>query len=177
MDILLLYTSGTGFTKRYADWIGEELGIEAVPFKDCTSARMVQADLVIYGGSVSGGILTGQTKAERMAKKAGNKTVIWFATGLRPATERTLDLLRKNNFGRDSEAPLFYFPGGLDQEKLQAGDRTMLRVYRAMLRRRRDLHPEDEEMIQRLITPADYSDRNAIAPLVDLVRGLRDRAA
>ena len=177
MDILLLYTSGTGFTKRYADWIGEELGIEAVPFKDCTPARMAQADLVIYGGSVNGGILTGQAKAERMAKRAGNRPVIWFATGLRPATERTLGLLRKNNFGSGSEVPLFYFPGGLDKEKLRPGDRTMLRVYRAMLRRRRGLHPEDAEIIRRLITPADYSDRNAIAPLVEYVRSLRDRAA
>ena len=177
MNILLLYTSNTGFTMRYAEWIGEELEIEPVCFKDCNPARIAQADLVIYGGSVNGGILTGQTKAERMARKAGNKTVLWFAVGLRPATERTLDLLRTNNFGRGSEAPLFYFPGGLDREKLQAGDRTMLRVYRAMLRRRRDLHPEDEEMIRRLITPADYTDRNAIAPLVDLVRSLRDRAA
>ena len=177
MDILLLYTSGTGFTKRYAHWIGEELGLEAVPLQDCTPARMARADLVIYGGSVNGGILTGQTRVERMARRAGNKTVLWFAVGLRPATDRTLDLLRKNNFGRASEVPLFYFPGGLNPEKLQAGDRTMLRVYRAMLRRRRDLHPEDGEMVQRLVTPADYSDRNAVAPLVALVRSLRDRAA
>ena len=138
---------------------------------------MARADLVIYGGSVNGGILTGQTKVERLAKKAGNKPVIWFATGLRPATDRTLDLLRKNNFGSGSDAPLFYFPGGLDKEKLRPGDRTMLRVYRAMLRRRRDLHLEDAEMIRRLITPADYSDRNAVAPLTALVRSLRDRAA
>ena len=177
MNILLLYTSNTGFTRTYAEWIGEELGIEAIPFKNCTPARMAQADLMVYGGSVNGGILTGQAKAERMAKKAGDKPVIWFATGLRPATDRTLDILRKNNFGSGSDSPLFYFPGGLDKEKLQPGDRTILRVYRAMLRRRRDLHPEDEEMIQRLITPADYSDRNAIAPLVALVRSLRDRAA
>lgn len=138
---------------------------------------MAQADLVIYGGSVNGGILTGQTKAERMAKKAGNKPVIWFATGLRPASNRTLDLLRKNSFGSGADVPLFYFPGGLDKKKLLPGDRTMLRVYRAMLRRRRDPHPEDEEMIQRLINPADYSDRNAIAPLTGLIRSLRDRAA
>lgn len=177
MNILLLYTSNTGFTRTYAEWIGEELGIEAIQFKNCTPARMAQADLVIYGGSVNGGILTGQTKAERMAKKAGDKPVIWFATGLRPATDRTLDLLRKNNFGAEAEAPLFYFPGGLNKEKLSPGDRTMLRVYRAMLRRRRELHPEDAEMIDRLVIPADHSDSSAIRPLVDLVRSLCQQAA
>ena len=170
MNVLLLYSSKTGFTRRYAQWIGEELGLRPTEWKDCTAGQLAEADLIVYGGSVNGGIITGQTKVERMARKAGNRPVIWFAVGLRPPTLRTMELLRKNNFGRDSEAPLFYFPGGLDKEKLPPGDRTMLRVYRAMLRRRRDLDPEDEGMIDRLSIPGDHTDRTAIEPLVDLIR-------
>ena len=69
MDILLLYTSGTGFTKRYADWIGEELGIEAVPFKDCTPARMAQGreqagDLVRHGPAARYGADPGPSPEE-----------------------------------------------------------------------------------------------------------------
>ena len=177
MNILLLCHSKSGFTKRYADWIGEELGVSPVLLQDCTPAQIAGADLILYGAGVNGGIINGQAKLERMVKKAGNQPVIWFATGLRPATDRTLELIRRNNFGAEAEAPLFYFPGGLDKEKLQAGDRTMLRVYRAMLRRRRDLHPEDEEVLRRMSYPGDYTDRAAIAPLVEFIRNLARKAA
>jgi hypothetical protein len=108
-----------------------------------------------------------------MVKKAGGKPVLWFATGLRPATPRTLELVRKNNFPRGEEAPLFYFPGGSDWEALSPGDRTLLRVYRAMLRRRKDLHPEDRQVIDLMMTSGDYTDPSAIIPLLHRVQALQ----
>lgn len=176
-QVLLLYESRSGFTRRYAQWIGEELGVAPIQLNNCRREQIAQADLVIYGAGVSGGIVNGQAKVERMAKKAGGRPVVWFATGLRPHTPRTLDLLRKNNFGRNAEAPLFYFPGGLDRTKLPSGDRTLLLCYRAMLRRRRDLDPEDTQVLQRMSVPGDYTDRTYIAPLVDLVKTMLDTPA
>jgi menaquinone-dependent protoporphyrinogen IX oxidase len=172
MEILLLYSSQTGFTRRYAQWIGEALGIDPVALKDLTQPQLAQADLIIYGGSINGGLLTGQAKVQRMVKKAGGKPVLWFATGLRPATPRTLELVRKNNFPWGEEAPLFYFPGGSDWEALSPGDRTLLHVYRAMLRRRGNLHPEDRQVTERMTTSGDYTDPSAIVPLLHWVQAL-----
>lgn len=169
-EILLLYASQTGFTQRYAEWIAQALGVPALPLAACRKAQVEGAALVIFGGSVRGSILTGQTKVERLCRRAGGKPVLWFATGLRPATPRTLDLVRRNNFSRD--VPLFYFRGGMAPEKLRPGDKTLLLCYRAMMRRRRERVTEDEELLPLFQTACDYTDQRQIIPLLRKVAEL-----
>lgn len=169
MNILVLYESQTGTTRQYAQWIAEALHGEALPLKEATPDRVRQADRVLFGGSVRGSLISGQEKMARLAKRAGGKDVLFFCVGIRPATARTLDLLRRNNFGSASETPLFYLRGSLDKETLAPGDRTLLRVYEAMLKRRRDLHPEDEELLRILRVPGSYVHRDQILPLLEAV--------
>ena len=168
---LLIYESQTGFTQRYAQWIGEALEVQAIPLKQCSQAMVDSADYVIFGGSVRGSIISGQTKIERMLKKSP-KPILYFAVGLRPATARTIEILRKNNFGIPGDFPLHSFRGGMDPEKLSSGDRTMLQIYRAMLRRRKDLDAEDQEMLSILRQSGDYTDKGQIGPLLEAARSL-----
>ncbi len=170
MNLLLLYCSQTGYTKRYAEWIAEEVETTAVPLKECTQPMLDHADLVIYGGSVHGGVITGESKLSKLLKKSGKKDILYFAVGIRPDTLRTTEIIKKNTLGTESQATLFYFRGGLDKEKLSPGDQTMLRVYRAMLKRRKALHPEDQGMIELLRYPSDFSSREQILPLIQEIK-------
>ena len=167
--LLLLYASQTGFTQRYAQWIGRALGVESRPLAACRYEEVARADLVIFGGSVRGDILTGQTKVARLCRRAGNKPVVWFATGIRPATPRTLDLVQRNNFSREEHPRLFYFRGGMAPERLKPGDKTLLLCYRAMMRRRRDLPEEDEALLPLLRQDCDFTSRDQITPLLQAV--------
>lgn len=168
---LLLYASQTGFTQRYAQWIGQALGVEPIPLAACRLADVAAADGVIFGGSLRGSILTGQTKVARLCRRAGNKPVVWFAVGIRPATDRTLDLVRRNNFSREEQPLLFYFRGGMATEKLRPGDKTLLLCYRAMMRRRRELPEEDEALLHLIRQDCDFTSRDQIAPLLRAVEG------
>ena len=169
---LLVYESQTGFTQRYAQWIGEALEVPAIPLKQCSQAMVDTADYVIFGGSVRGGSISGLAKVRKLLKTHPDKPLLCFAVGLRPATERTIDLLYKNNPVIPGDFPLHYFRGGMDPEKLTSGDRTMLQLYRAMLRRRRDLEPEDQEMLSILRQKGDYTDKSQIEPLLEAARRL-----
>ena len=169
---LLIYESQTGFTQRYAQWIGEALDVPAIPLKQCGQAMMDSAGFVIFGGSVRGGGISGLAKVRKLLKKHPDKPLLCFAVGLRPETERTIDLLRKNNSGIPGDFSLHYFRGGMDPEKLSSGDRTMLQLYRAMLRRRNDLDAEDREMLSILRQAGDYTDKARIEPLLQAAREL-----
>ena len=168
-QILLLYQSQTGFTRQYAQWIGEELSIPPIPLGDCTREMVRGADLVIFGGPVRGSQITGRAKAERLCRRAGGKPVLWFGVGLRPVTPRTLTLLERNNF--PGEAPgLFYFRGGMDPDGLTPGDRTLITCYRAMMKRRSPPDLEDAEILDLMTRPCDYTDPEQIQPLIRAVR-------
>lgn len=167
--ILILYESKTGYTKKYAQWAAEELSADIFPFRECTDEMLNRAELVIYGGGVNGSIINSQKKFERKLRKYPDKTVVYFAAGIRPATERTNELILKNNFGTQ-EVTFFYFRGGLQYEKTSPGDKTLIRIYCAMMKRRRELHEEDREVLKLMCQDGDYSSRDQIQPLVTAVR-------
>lgn len=163
-DILILYESHTGFTRRYAQWLGQSLQAPVFPWRDCRREQLASAGLVIFGGSVYGSDINGWRQFQKKWKKCGQPPILCFATGIRPDTPRTMDLLRLNNFPKN-QIPLFYFRGGINPDQLAPRDKTLLRCYRSMLRRR-GLAPEEEEVLRLLETPRDYTDPERIKPLV-----------
>lgn len=163
-SVWVVYESQTGFTKRYAEWIGQKLQATVCPLAQWKGRE--DADLVIFGGSVHGGQISGLKKFRRRIRSA-DCPVLYFATGLRPVTRRTADLVKYTNFAGEEPA-LFCFSGGMDARRLSPGDRTLLRCYRAMLSRRRNLSEEDARTLERMQAFGDYTDREQIIPLLNL---------
>lgn len=164
-EILILYESKTGHTKRYAQWVAEDVNAALFPLKHCNDQMIKKADLIVFGGGVNGSIINGQSRFEKRMRKYPDKKIICFATGIRPVTERTKELIQKNNFGKE-EVTWFYFRGGLDTNKLTPGDKTLIRIYCAMLKRQRNIHEEDKEVLKCFQQDADYMTREQIQPLV-----------
>ena len=86
MSTIVVYQSETGFTKKYAEWIAEELGCEVVPFKKTNATKLQGYDKVIYGGWLMGGMIVGVEKV----REFGLKELIVFATGASPAMEEAV---------------------------------------------------------------------------------------
>lgn len=171
MSVLVIYESKAGSTKQYAEWIAAELGTEPVPLAKVRPEQFSAAQTVIFGGCVRGSIIEGAAKAERLAKKhAPAARYLCFAVGIRPDTPRTAELLRKNNFFKGQEPEFYYLPGRLDKAALKQGDRTMLIIYRAMIKRRNDLPEEEAEVLLRLQAGGNYTSREAIGPLLEAAR-------
>ena len=50
MNGIVVYSSQTGFTEKYAKWIAEDLNCEAISVKQAKKLDISQFDTVIYGG-------------------------------------------------------------------------------------------------------------------------------
>lgn len=168
--VLVVYESKTGYTETYASWISEELGADMIARNKCKKEVLAQADLIIYGGSMNGGLISGLEKFRKLVKKVNTCPIIFFAVGIRKPTQRTLELVRNNNFRSDEQVSLFYMQGGMDSTKLRPGDKTMVVVYCAMINRQAAKHPEDEDLVKLMKNDGDYSDRQQIQPLIGAVR-------
>ena len=61
MKIIIVYSSQTGFTKRYANWLAEELGADVITLADAKkrdSRYFDDADGIIYGGWAMGEMIS-----------------------------------------------------------------------------------------------------------------------
>ena len=83
MKSLIIYSSQTGFTKKYAEWLAESLECEAVDFdkvKTMTDEQFASYDTLIYGGWANAGKIV---KADWFLGKASvertrNRLQIWL---------------------------------------------------------------------------------------------------
>lgn len=175
--ILVAYRSVTGFTKQYAQWIAEELACTVMELKDVSVNTMSEYDTIIYGGRFHAGIVSGLKKAKKLFAESTAARLVVFATGATPntATEIIEDAW-KTNFTPDESAriPHFYMEGGLRYEKMPLGDQLMMKVFAAMVKRKKDKSEFEQAMEKALGISFDLSSKKYIEPLVAYVaKGLQ----
>lgn len=164
MKTIVMYRSKTGFTKRYAEWIGEELGCKVVAWKDAQSLDLSDYDTLIYGGWCHAGSILGAKKFLQKAEGL-NKRVAVFAVGASPADSPDIEPAMKKNFTAEQwqHIKAFYCPGGLNYERMGAMDRALMAAFRAMVKKQEG---ESSVMYQMLCKSYDLTDRKYIQPLV-----------
>lgn len=165
MRRIVVYTSSTGFTKKYANWIAEALRCEAKSFKDVSKDEIQEADTVIYGGWIMGNTIVGLDKARKLCS---DKLVV-FAVGSSPAGEEIIEAIKKqNNIG---EMPCFYMEGGFAFDKLGFMKKMMLNMVKKAVTKKENKTEQDLFMEKALGNSFDHSNKKYIQPLVNKVLG------
>ncbi len=150
MKILVTYKSKTGFTKKYAEWIAEELGCEAKDIKTITPKNVAEYDLVIHGGWILGGIINGYSKINSF----NPKRLIVFGVGFTPKAKVDLKKMAEEN--KLGDTPLYYFEGGTNPPKMGFVGRKIV-----------------EMVTKEKVTYQDNTDRKATAELLKAVKALK----
>ena len=57
MKSIVIYNSQTGFTKKYAEWISEATGCEAVEFKNASKMNLFEYDAIVFGSWCKAGYI------------------------------------------------------------------------------------------------------------------------
>lgn len=120
MKILITYESKTGFTKKYAEWIREELKCDLIELKKVKEIK--DYDLIIHGGWIMGGMIKGLNKI----KKLNPKKLIIFGVGY--TSKKEVDLKKIVEDNKLGEIPFYYFEGGINPKKMGFVGRTMVKM-------------------------------------------------
>ena len=130
MKTLVVYKSHTGFTQRYAQYIGGQLHAEVLPFSGVNSRTMSLYDRVIYGGGFYAGSLNGLKKARAMFRDSSAKEFIVFAVGAMPPDSPLLENTWKRNLTEEElkAVPHYYMVGGLDYDHMKTAHKMMMKV-------------------------------------------------
>ena len=78
MNILVVYSSKTGFTKRYAQWIKEVVPCTCVEAKEAEKLEVGNYDVILYGGGFYAGKIHGvEWLKSRLPKLEGKRTAVF----------------------------------------------------------------------------------------------------
>lgn len=160
MKTIILYTSKTGFTKKYAEALAVRLECEAKPAKDVKSETLGSYDAVVYGGWIFANKISGLSRILVAAK--GKLTV--FAVGATPADKMDMAELRKANALGD--APLTYLEGGFRYAQYGWFTRTLLKMVAGMAAKKQNASHEEHGMGDLIGADFDHTNMNDIEPIV-----------
>ena len=170
MKSIVIYTSKTGFTKKYAEWIVEAAGCECVELKKARKVKLAEYDAIVFGGwCMAGGISQiAWFKKKLSGLSAAGKKLIVFMVGASPAESAEAVNSLRRNFTDDewSKVKAFYCPGGLDYDKIKGFSKMAIKMLLKILSCKKDPTEEDKKTLEMLSKSYDISDKKYIEPIV-----------
>lgn len=177
MRPVVVYASQTGFTRRYAEWIAEELGCEAVPVKQAEKMDLGPYDTVVFGGWFHAASLVGKKWLGNALAAYPDKRFIAFAVG---ATPPEWDDMVSQAMEREFPSPQydavdrFYLRGGFCYERLSLPNKLAMKAFFKMQAKLAETDERAAEMLEGMRGGFDCTDRASLAPLLACVRSQRE---
>ena len=176
MKTLVIYSSQTGFTEKYAKLLADKLGAELLTIKEAKKKKgpfFEEYEAIVYGGWVRAGSVVDAKWFVNKAEGWKDKKLAVFRVGASPeegpgVAEQVNTLLTEEQ--RKYIEP-FYCQGGLDYDKMNLPSKMMMRALISVLSKKADKTEEDEQMIAMISDSFDMLDEKNIEPIVKYIAG------
>ena len=170
MKTLIIYTSQTGFTKRYAEWLAERMNGDLLDLKEAQKKNkdfFANYDAICYGGWAMAGNLV---KAKWFLEKATswkNKRLAMFCVGGSPNDNPDVDVFLQNALTEEQKkyVKVFYCQGGFNYEKMKAPSRIAMKMFVTALKNKKDATEKEKVMAEKMASSYDISDIKYIEPI------------
>ena len=172
--IVVIYRSKYGTTKRYAQWIAEELDAELVEVSDFSIFDLERYSTVIFGSSVHVGKIRGVSFLKDNWAVLSKKMVIVFASTGASKVEPKQQLVIAASLPAEIRQSIKYFPlpGAYSYDRLDFEDKLLMNFgpmrnlrFRAWLKRDK----EAKEQLTMLGKGQDWTDHKALTPIIQCV--------
>lgn len=172
--VAVLYQSRYGTTKQYAEWIAEETGGTLFPIPKVKLADLEGYDTIIIGGGIYASSIIGMTFLKKNFSRLSGKKLIAFSVGASLDSEKNTDGIRDHNLTPEMQKTVRYFHlrGGLFYSKMGSLDRTGMKIYVGMLKKKPEDQRDEETrgMIESYGKDTSFLDRATIAPIIAAVK-------
>ncbi|MBP5452171.1 MAG: hypothetical protein J6Y16_08050 [Treponema sp.] len=169
MKTLVVYTSQTGFTKRYAEWVAEKSKADIFNLKDVQKKDLAffeAYDAIVYGGWCMAGKVV---KANWFLEKASglkNKKLAIIAVGASPNDNPEVNVAMNNLLTEEQKQyiKVFYCQGGINYDKMKLPSKLAMKMFANSLKKSKD--PKQREQGEFIDHSYDVSDIKFIEPII-----------
>ena len=171
MKTLIIYTSQTGFTKKYAEWISERMNGDLIDLKEAqkkSADYYKDYDAICYGGWAMAGTIV---KVKWFLDKAVNwkdKKLAVYCVGGSPNDNPDVDAFLQNVLTEEQKKniKIFYCQGGFNYERMKEPSRLAMKMFVSTLRNKKDATEKEKVMAEKMASSYDISDVKYIEPIV-----------
>ncbi|WP_459129515.1 flavodoxin domain-containing protein [Guggenheimella bovis] len=155
--MIVLYESQTGHVKQYAEWLAEALDAKCLPLKEAKNLNVY--DGIVFGGWLSASKIAGYSKV----KDQKNLKAV-FAVGSLP---KELNDNNKAIQANKLEKPYFYLPGGVDFEKLSFPMKSVLKLLKGALSKKKDPSKAEAYIVEKYQSSYNLVEKEALNEIIE----------
>ena len=175
MKTLIIYTSQTGFTKRYSEWLAERMGADILELKDAKKKQdnyFDGYDAIVYAGWCMAGKVV---KTGWFLKKTGSwkeKKLAVICVGGSPIDNPDIERILKGILPDDQKQYIgtFYCQGGFCYEKMNMPSRLAMKMFVKTLKNKKNATEEEKQMAEIISESYDISDKKYLDPVVEYLQ-------
>lgn len=178
MKTVVVYSSKYGSTKKYAEWLADELKCDLKDKNSISIDELMQYDTIVYGGGLYAGGVNGIDIFTKHFDKLKDKNLVLYTCGISdPKIEDNINNIRKNiskvfNEEMTEKIKVFHLRGSMDYSKLSLKHSMMMKMLKAMILKKdkSKLTDEDRQIIDTFGTAIDFTDKESIKPIVEYLK-------
>lgn len=171
-NAIVVYKSKYGATKQYAQWIAQELHCQTIEADSCKASDLAPFDVIVYGGGIHAGGITGLSLIKKNYKKIQDKKIIVFGVGINVGEEKNMEDVREINFnGKIKDLPCFLLKGAYDPSKVVGFDKFLMNQVRKLIMKKPIIEREQQEkdLVKVIDYGGDWVEKENIKPIIDAV--------
>lgn len=148
MKTAVIYKSKTGFTKKYAEWIAEDLSADIFDVTKVNIKMLTTYDTIVYGGSLYAVGIIGIKLITKNFYKLKGKNILVFATGASPSKDEVISEVINKNFTLEQQKYIrfFYLRGGFNYNKLNPFDKFLMTLMKLKIKTKSKDELSDDEI-------------------------------
>ncbi|SDK11600.1 flavodoxin domain-containing protein [Natronincola ferrireducens] len=170
---IVIYQSKYGATKKYAEWLVEELSCDLIETKKATIQQIEKYDTVILGGGIYATGIAGISFLKKHQERLKGKKIIVFAVGASPYDKKAMAVLKERNFKTGlAHIPCFYCRGAWNEEIMSWKDRTLCNMLKKVVEKKdpATYEPWEAALMEAIGSKCDWTKKENLKPIIEFIQ-------
>jgi menaquinone-dependent protoporphyrinogen IX oxidase len=173
--VLIMYYSKYGSTKKYAEWISEELSADIFGVNDFNQKTIQYYDIIILGSALYAGNIKGINLLVKNYENLKGKTLVIYTCGV--ADYKKIENINSVNKRLENEIPKYIFEnikifnlrGDINYKKLSISHKIMMGMLKKMVMKKKleEMDEENKEFLETYGKSTNFMDKNNIMEIID----------
>lgn len=174
MKTAVIYKSRTGFARRYAELIADQLSADIFSADDLHVEKLFAYDTVVFGGGLYVNGIYGIRKITNNLEFLKDKNIVVFATGAMKESKHNIETIMNANFSNKQlmRIKFFYMQGGFDSNKVSLLDKIFLNIIKLKVKFKKKGTDTQKDLVELYRKNLDVTSKKSTEHIVKYVLGL-----
>lgn len=166
---IILYKTKYGATKKYAEWLQEELSFDCVDIRKFKAEKLIEYDTVILCGGIYASGIACMPFVKKYYKLISDKRLAIFCVAASPYDEKAFMAIKEHNLKNEyKDIPLFYGRGMFKPNDMKFIDSTLCKMLQKVVAKKESssYEPWEKALMCSVGKDCDWTDKSYIKPLI-----------